>query len=105
MKTFQHRNQDNQHIHGFKLLQSLILSNFFIAPLYWRNQAKADLDNAIKNQPIIGKAKNTIIMLGDGMSMSTVTSSRILKGQLDGKTGEETILSWETFPHIALSKV
>ncbi|VDI71088.1 alkaline phosphatase [Mytilus galloprovincialis] len=73
-------------------------------PLYWRNRAKADLDNAIKNQPIIGKAKNTIIMLGDGMSMSTVTSSRILKGQLNGKTGEETILSWETFPHIALSK-
>ena len=44
-------------------------------------------------------------MLGDGMGMSTVTAARILRGQLDGKTGEETVLSWEAFPHVALSKV
>ena len=39
------------------------------------------------------------------MSIPTITASRIRQGQLDGKTGEENILSWEKFPHVALSKV
>ncbi len=37
--------------------------------------------------------------------MATVTAARILKGQLEGKPGEETKLMFETFPNVALSKV
>ncbi|CAK9299608.1 unnamed protein product [Gordionus sp. m RMFG-2023] len=33
----------------------------------------------------------------------TITAARILKGQLR-KSGEETVLSWENFPHVALAK-
>lgn len=40
-----------------------------------------------------------------GMGISTVTATRILKGQLEGKSGEESRLSMETFPYLALSKV
>lgn len=38
------------------------------------------------------------------MGITTVTSSRILDGQLKGKTGEENVLSWEEFPWTALVK-
>lgn len=50
------------------------------------------------------KAKNVILFIGDGMGVSTVTAVRILDGQLKGMLGEENVLSFETFPYIALSK-
>lgn len=40
-----------------------------------------------------------------GMGVPTVTAARILKGQLGGRSGEETDLVMDTFPHLALSKV
>lgn len=50
-------------------------------------------------------AKNVILFVGDGMGLSTVAGARILKGQLNGKSGEETVLTFEEFPYVALSKV
>ena len=38
------------------------------------------------------------------MGVSTVTAARILAGQLKGQSGEENSLSFEKFPHLALSK-
>jgi alkaline phosphatase len=49
-------------------------------------------------------AKNVILFIGDGMGISTVTAARIFEGQQLGMSGEEHQLSWETFPHTALSK-
>lgn len=43
-------------------------------------------------------AKNTIIFLGDGMSLPTVAASRIYNG------GVERSLSFEQFPYVAMSK-
>uniref|UniRef100_A0A8W8L2U8 Alkaline phosphatase, tissue-nonspecific isozyme n=1 Tax=Magallana gigas TaxID=29159 RepID=A0A8W8L2U8_MAGGI len=71
---------------------------------FWRSEAQTALQDSLKNQPVVGVAKNVIIFLGDGMGVSTVTGGRILKGQLQNKTGEETVLSWEKFPNVALSK-
>ena len=64
-----------------------------------------ELQLALKLSHNLGVAKNVILFLGDGMGVSTVTAARIYKGQKDGHTGEETQLSFETFPHVALSKV
>ena len=50
------------------------------------------------------KAKNVILFIGDGMSISTLTAARILEGQLRGESGEENYLSFERFPFTALSK-
>ena len=50
-------------------------------------------------------AKNVIIYLGDGMGVSTVTSGRILSGQLKKSAGEEYKLQFEKLPYAALSKV
>lgn len=40
-----------------------------------------------------------------GMGVSTVTATRILKGQLHHNPGEETRLEMDKFPYVALSKV
>ncbi|PHZ86533.1 alkaline phosphatase [Paremcibacter congregatus] len=60
-----------------------------------------------ESTPAAAKAdrpKNVILFVGDGMGISTVTAIRILDGQLKGGQGEDNVLSWETFPHVALSK-
>ena len=77
----------------------------FLARAFWQTQAKDDLRKAKTLRQNIGVAKNVIIFLGDGMGVSTVTAARILKGQLENKTGEESVLSFETFPYVGLSKV
>lgn len=51
-----------------------------------------------------GRAKNVILFVGDGMSLTTVAAARILDGQRGGGAGEDHRLSWEHFPHTALSK-
>lgn len=54
--------------------------------------------------PDQGRKRNVILFLGDGMGVSTVTAARIFAGQLKGDSGEENLLSFETFPHVALIK-
>ncbi|XP_053177899.1 alkaline phosphatase-like [Scomber japonicus] len=71
---------------------------------YWNNKGRQALHTALNVEPNIHLAKNLILFLGDGMGVPTVTAARILKGQLAGKSGEETSLVMDTFPHLALSK-
>ncbi|XP_001495497.3 intestinal-type alkaline phosphatase [Equus caballus] len=73
-------------------------------PAFWNRQAAQALDTAKKLQPIQTAAKNLIIFLGDGMGVPTVTATRILKAQMDGKLGPETPLAMDHFPYLALSK-
>lgn len=40
-----------------------------------------------------------------GMGMTTYTAARILKGQLQNQTGEETVMTMDTFPNVGLVKV
>ena len=76
------------------------------APSFWREQAKHDFNEVLSNVGrTLGKADNVICFLGDGMGVATVTTARILKGQMNGNHGEETVLNMEKFPHVALSKV
>jgi alkaline phosphatase len=49
-------------------------------------------------------ARNIILFIGDGMSLTTVAAARILEGQRKGGPGEENRLSFEEFPWTALSK-
>lgn len=50
-------------------------------------------------------AKNVIFFMGDGMGVSTLTAARVYLAQSRGIVGEEAILSWETFPYTAMSRV
>jgi alkaline phosphatase len=49
-------------------------------------------------------ARNVIVFLGDGMSITTITAARIYEGQRKGGSGEENRLSFEDFPATALSR-
>ncbi len=52
------------------------------------------------------KAKNVILFVGDGMSLPTLTASRLYKADKEGKENiEASLLFFETFPHVGLSKV
>jgi alkaline phosphatase len=70
-------------------------------PMWWYRSGAA---RAASNGAMTGKARNVILFLGDGMSLTTVAAARILEGQRKGSAGEENALSWEGFPGTALSK-
>ncbi|XP_039861810.1 alkaline phosphatase, tissue-nonspecific isozyme [Simochromis diagramma] len=74
-------------------------------PKFWNTWAQRTLKNALTLQELNkNKAKNLILFLGDGMGVPTVTAARILKGQLNGQSGEETQLEMDKFPFVSLSK-
>lgn len=50
----------------------------------------------------VGKVKNVVLFVGDGMGLSTITASRVLKGQRTGKYNEKLI--FDEFPASALVK-
>ncbi|XP_065365982.1 alkaline phosphatase [Calliphora vicina] len=71
---------------------------------YWFDQGQNSLKNRVNVKQNNGKAKNVIFFLGDGMSIATLTAARILKGQRQGLSGEESVLTMEEFPYTGLSK-
>ncbi|KAI4458403.1 alkaline phosphatase [Holotrichia oblita] len=73
---------------------------------YWYEQARIALRKRLQyatdRRP---HAKNVILLVGDGMGVSTVTAARIFAGQRKGKKGEEHELAWDTFPAVGLAKI
>ncbi|XP_076863802.1 alkaline phosphatase, tissue-nonspecific isozyme [Brachyhypopomus gauderio] len=74
-------------------------------PVFWNTWAQQTLKEALYLQDLNRNiARNLILFLGDGMGVPTVTAARILKGQLNGRYGEEVQLEMDKFPYVALSK-
>lgn len=74
------------------------------SPMFWMEHGQQDLVEAMRVQPNYNVAKNLIIFVGDGMGVSTIMAARVYKGQQEGRTGEDSQLSFEKFPYVALSK-
>lgn len=70
----------------------------------WLLERLSDLEMRQKQQVSALPAKNIILFVGDGMSITTLTAARIWQGQQLGGLGEEHFLHFETFPHTALIK-
>ncbi len=70
----------------------------------WYQAAQARLQQLKAEAPMPGKAKNVILFVGDGMSISTITAARIYQGQQQGKPGENHRLAFENLPWTALSR-
>ncbi len=70
----------------------------------WFDGAQATLAQRKSVTPITGKAKNVILFIADGMDPTTVAAARIYDGQTRGEEGEENLLYFERFPHLAMSK-
>lgn len=73
-------------------------------PEFWRSQARRTLQSALDRKLNTNVAKNILFFLGDGMGITTYTGARILKGQLENQTGEETVMTMDTFPNVGLAK-
>lgn len=72
---------------------------------YWRSEAASALQQRLVERERRGRAKTVVLFLGDGMSVPTLTAARTLLGQHNNRTGEESRLSFETFPTVGLAKV
>ena len=70
----------------------------------WYTDGVQLIKNNLMLEPNKNTAKNTILFMGDGMGITTITAARILEGQMRGERGEENVLSWERFPWSAQSK-
>lgn len=70
---------------------------------YWLEDGQSQLSQALLLEPNKRMAKNIILVIGDGMSLSTNTAGRIFKGQSQGRDGVSAELSWDQFPHIGQS--
>ena len=77
--------------------RNTVLFALFAAPL-------AGCASFPSNQVQGNRAENIILFIGDGMGVSTVTAARIFDGQSQGKSGEEHVLPFERFDHVALVK-
>nr|CAD7609745.1 unnamed protein product [Timema genevievae] len=80
------------------------LANWTYNASYWTNSGQEELWRHATQQPILVRAKNVILFLGDGMSIPTLAATRAYLGQRSGQTGEEVSLSFERFPYTGLSK-
>ena len=67
-------------------------------------QGQETLRRIMHQQRNTNRAKNVILVVGDGMGFSTVTAARIFEGQRRGVDGESNVLAWEAFPYLAASK-
>ncbi|KAG5683693.1 hypothetical protein PVAND_012959 [Polypedilum vanderplanki] len=65
---------------------------------YWNNKAQNYIADQLKSNLNTKKAKNLILFLGDGLSISTVAATRMYLG------GEEVELDFEKFSHYGLAK-
>ena len=70
-------------------------------PYYLTAQAAIDTKIAARG---VKPAKNVILFVGDGMSIPTITASRIYAGQKRGLDGESYKLTMDQLPYSALSK-
>lgn len=89
------------------LLFSLLLSSFNlsaeVSTQQWYQQGQQQAERLLPINK--NTAKNVILVVGDGMGVSTLTAARITAGQQAGlKYGEEYNLSFEQFPYLALIK-
>lgn len=73
-------------------------------PADWYRAGESRVAEIAARTPRTGTARNVILFVGDGMGITTVTAARILAGQTAGGSGEEHVLDFERFPHVALVK-
>ncbi|XP_063825793.1 alkaline phosphatase-like [Ostrinia nubilalis] len=71
---------------------------------HWNIQAQWTLRNKVSVPLNTKTAKNVIMFLGDGMSITTLAATRVYLGQKYGHLGEELKLSFEVFPYTGLAK-
>ncbi len=70
----------------------------------WFDGGRRFLEQAQAKRLNTRKARNVVLFLGDGMSLTTVVAARIFAGQQRGESGEENLLAFERLPWSGLVK-
>ena len=70
----------------------------------YRKAGEDELKRLIADKPNDRKARNVIIFIGDGMSVTTLTAARIYEGQQKGVDGESYTAQMDRLPYTALVK-
>jgi len=76
----------------------------------WNEVAYKELTGALGNVPDLRTPKNMVLFIGDGMGLSTITAARAWLRQEKSKQGKaarlkDAHMSWDHFPHSAITKV
>ena len=66
--------------------------------------AQAQMARIMAQTPNTSRAKNVILMVGDGYGVATLTAARIFEGQARGVDGVSNKLAHENFPYAAFSR-
>jgi alkaline phosphatase len=88
----------------FAVIGACLCFLFVACSTIFKTQNELPISASDTGMPSTPAARNVILFIGDGMGVSTVTAIRILDGQEKGMSGEENVLPFERFPHVALSK-
>ena len=84
---------------------SLSRSGKVLNQKFWKDIAQDILKTKLADPVYDHQAKNAVLFIGDGMSIATLAAARKRKGLAHGAdVPEHTMLSWETFPYLGLSK-
>jgi len=70
----------------------------------WFEAGRRALEEAQARQVDTRRARNIVLFVGDGMSLTTVAAARVFAGQLRGASGEENALAFERLPWTGLLK-
>merc|ERR1712212_510562 len=90
---------------GENRIKSLSRSGKVLDQKFWKDIAQDILRTKLADQVYDHQAKNAVLFIGDGMSIATLAAARKRKGLAhDADVPEPTMLSWETFPYLGLSK-
>ncbi len=70
----------------------------------WFTAGQATLAEMLERQPNTNTARNVILMVADGNGVGTNYATRLWMGQQAGGLGDDYVISYETFPNLALVK-
>lgn len=70
----------------------------------WFAAGESELRERLARLPNTGRARNIVLMISDGAGIGTVYATRLFAGQQAGGFGDEHVLPYERFPHLALAK-
>lgn len=70
----------------------------------WFVAGQATLEERLALQPNTNRARNVILLNADGNGVNTNYATRLFAGQQAGGLGDDHVLPYETFPHMALVK-
>ncbi|XP_058835960.1 membrane-bound alkaline phosphatase-like [Topomyia yanbarensis] len=100
-----HRTYDNDHQHKrakrpseINTRQTVGYEEIETTSEFWHEQAQKTLKAKLAEEPIVAKAKNVILFIGDGMSPQTIAATRMYLGN------ENNVLSFERFPYLGTAR-